>query len=538
MVAAVLACLHLLLTPALWPVDETAHVAYADHVASHLTLPEVDDPIPSDRPWPGLDQRLGWERQRGYDGRQDIWTANHPPLPSLAQGVVLRVGLLVSPSLALGLARLTSVAWFLVAVWLAMHLAALLLPGRPRAVLGAGLLLAITPTATHVSGLVFTDAAAMAAMTGCLLVGARMVLEGPSPVLRWWMAAAAGAAGLIRVSVLPAVAVMVGLALVAHLRDPEEAASPAEGVRTVGVPIAVAMLPAALFWLRNLVLLGGVSGSAALLEKFDRAPNDPLESLLTDRWFWLRLWNRLWADLTTGHWNVWPRRGVTELILWLVVAGLAWQVAVRGRALWSGARLREALPMPRDLVLVWGAIGLLVLAQVSAVVTFHSAGGSLHGRYLLGVHPVLCIAAVWLAGSMPRVGVAAVAALHALAGTAGVWLLVDLVRSGSSTWNRGPLRIDLPHLAGVWTGPLAMALVLVGLLAVASLAVSLRDLPADPPTPWPGRRRTPAVRAGRSRPAVRRTAQAGRRAATAAARPGLTSSHAERSSIGMPRPYR
>ena len=529
--AAVLASVHLLVTPALWPVDETAHIAYADHLVTELALPEVDDPIPADRPWPGLDQRLGWERHRGYDGRQDIWTANHPPGPSLVHGIALRLGLLVNPAVAILLARLTSVAWFVLAVHLSDRLARRLLPGRPRAALVAPLLVALTPTATHVAGLAFTDAAAMAATIGCLLVGTTIALDGPSPRRSGWLAVAAGGAALTRVSVLPVVLAMLVLAMLGHHRAARrgavvegdgaggavvEGAAPQvwwrDGLRGALLPAGLAMVPAALFWLRNLVLLGGISGSSALLEKFERTPNDPLATLVTDRFFWLRLWNRMWADLTTGHWNVWPRRSLTELVLLVVLAAAAWHLAVLARRAWAGREdtgpwvgavaSDAARAVRRAHVQVWMVLGGLVAVQVGAVVTFHSAGGSLHGRYLLGVHPLTCIAAAALVGSVPAVGRWALGVLPLLAATTGVWLLTDLARAGSTTWNRGPLQIELPTLLGAWTGPAVMVLALVGLVALGRTLGALWQLPADPVTGWPPaevreRRGSAGRRAGR-----------------------------------------
>ncbi|CAN5494663.1 hypothetical protein BH23ACT9_BH23ACT9_04400 [soil metagenome] len=79
--AAVMAMAHAVATPAFWPVDETSHVAYADHLATEHALPRIDSPIPRTLDYPGLSQRLAWERDQQRDGREDIWTSNHPPLP-------------------------------------------------------------------------------------------------------------------------------------------------------------------------------------------------------------------------------------------------------------------------------------------------------------------------------------------------------------------------------------------------------------------------------------------------------------------------
>ncbi len=502
--AALLSVAHGLATPAFWPVDETSHVAYADHLVRNLELPRIDDPIPADLPYPGLSERLGWERDQLRDGRQDIWTSNHPPLPYVVQGVALVVGdTLGGGTLAVLLARLTSVPWLLLGVWATMQLAFLLAPrsvpgGHDRlqpedVAVAAGTIVAVTGTLSHLGGLVFNDVPAFAMSTLCLYLGARVAFAGLDPRRLTQLGLLAGAASLTRISCLPAVGVMVLLAAYGWWRDPAALRVPGRA-RAVAVG-AAAMVPAAAFWLRNIVLYGDMTAAGELLQKFDRDVNAPVLSLLTDRFFWLRLWNRMLEDLTTGHWAVGLRAALTEIVLIAVLVGLGfavWGWVRAGRPLvltddrgsvdltlvaddrrlsWHGlvAALRGR---PRRVVWLLGS--LLPLSLLASTVQFHAVGGSLHGRYVLGGHSLVATAMVLLLASMPRIGrwTAVVVAVPLF--VVDVALVQALLRYRSETWAREGITLDLPLLAGGSTGPLVMMLLVAAGVALTAVVAGHR----------------------------------------------------------------
>jgi hypothetical protein len=509
--AGLLGLANLVGTPALWPVDETSHVAYADHLLRARALPTIDTPIPEDLPYSGMAQRLAWERLQHRDGRQDTWTSNHPPLPSTVQAVALAAGGAAGGGwLALVLARLTSTAWLLVGVWATAHLALLLAPAdreedharlrREDVAVLAATVVAVTPTLAHLAGVVFNDVPAFALSTLCLLVGARAAADGLTPRRLALAGALAGAAALTRVSCLPAVAVMAALCAYAWWRRPAP-------VRTRSGAAAallwvVALVPAAAFWLRNRALYGSVTASSVLFDKFGRDLNDPLAVLLPDPDFWQRLWNRMWGDLTTGHWSVGIRTTITEALLSAVLAALLLAVVRGGVRLlrrgdgggrarparrarppsggdpaWLPAWVLRRRPLRRagqalagsPRAVTWAVVWLLPAALLVSTVQFHSAGGSLHGRYLLGGHAVTATGLVLLLAGVPRVGRLLALLLPLPLFAVGASLTASLLVHGPAAWDRRGLTMRLPHLFGpasprasqLLLGAAALVLVLV-----------------------------------------------------------------------------
>ncbi|HUG84721.1 MAG TPA: hypothetical protein VMM13_09150 [Euzebya sp.] len=519
--AALLSLAHALATPAFWPVDETSHVAYADHLMAEGSLPVIDTPINDDLPYPGLNQRLIWERDQDREGRQDIWTSNHPPLPYLVQGAALRVGfVLAGGDGALMLARLTSTAWLLAGVWLTMRLAHLLAP-RPRAqtsptprsegsgphgdhrprsegsgpdgdhgprseglgegmatatagggaglrtitpdgvAYAAGAIVGTTPTLSHLGGVTFNDTAAFALSTACLLVGVLIAMRGVDMRRLLLLGAVCGAAAITRVSCLPAVGVAVLLLGYGGWRH--GVAIPRQRWALALVGATAPMLPAAAFWLRNLTLYGDVSASAELLDKFDRGLNAPVAVLVTDREFWLRLWDRMLGDLTTGHWAIGTRAAITQALLLVVLAAVVvtmWRLDITGGP-------RQWLANPR--AVSWAACLLLPAVLLVSTIQFHSAGGSLHGRYMLGGHAVVATALVVLLAQLPRIGRVVGLLVPAVLLLVNGFLLQALTLHHSITWTRRSVSMVLPQLTGTAAESLVSACIAVaaGLLAVS-----------------------------------------------------------------------
>lgn len=496
--ATLLSLAHALATPAFWPVDETSHVAYADHLVTQRSLPVIDTPISRDLPYPGLTQRLIWERDQDRDGRQDIWTSNHPPLPYLVQGVALRVGRWVAGGDgALLLARLTSTAWLVLGVWLTMHLAYLLAPrpdDRDRADPGsgaglrtispaavaytAGAIVATTPTLSHLGGVVFNDAAAFALSTACLLVGVQVAMRGVDLRRVLLLGGVCGAAALTRISCLPAVGVAVLLLGYGAWRH---GVSIAWDRRPLALLAAIPLLPAGWFWLRNIRLYGDVTASAELLDKFGRGLNDPISDLVTDRRFWMLLWDRMLGDLTTGHWAIGTRAAITEALLLAVLAAVVvtmWRMPLGGGP-------RQWLANPR--VVSWTACLLLPAALLVSTIQFHSAGGSLHGRYMLGGHAVVATMLVVLLVQLPRIGRVVGLAVPVVLLLVNGFLLQALTLHHSITWTRRSVSMVLPQLTGTAAEGLVSwcTAVAAGLLVVSIL----QHVPVRRPPDRPGRPR-------------------------------------------------
>ncbi len=476
--ATVLGLGHLLATPSMWPVDETAHIAYAESLVRTGTPPHIDDPLPQGvdaRAIPGLTERLRWEQDQNRDGRQDIWLSNHPPAAYLIQGVAFHAGrALAGGTLAVTLARATSVVWMAVGVWATMALATLLAgasPARDRRRLSpdqiglaAGLLVAVTPTLSHLAGVAFTDVPAFTTSTLCLLLGARIALEGPTPLRLYLLGPAIGLAVAVRTTSLPAAGIAGLLGLYGWWgarRGETDALADRSRRRTwpdlrglIGPALvaAVALTPAAVWALRNAALYGSVTASSYLLDKFERDVNAGAVETLVSSDSWLRLATRMVADLTTGHWNVGLRRDTVQLVLTLLFGAGLWWLLLTLRARHDQPPRSGSVRHTRHVLrATWALLSAVPISLAVAALLFHASGGSLHGRYVLAGHAVVVIAAVVWLSSLPRWSGVAVAVV------AGLLLIVDLsliwgvFAEDSGNWTRTTIRIQLPYVAGVAT---------------------------------------------------------------------------------------
>ena len=490
--AALLGVAHLAVVPTFWPVDETAHVAYATVLVEHGRVPSIDEPIPRDLRQPGLSQRLYWERDQGRLGRMDIWTANHPPLPYAIQGVALRLGDgLIGRGGGMALARLTSTAWLVLGVWATGVLAGRLaqpVRGRARRRWGpkpigalAATTVAVTPTLSHLAGVVFNDTAGFAMTTCCLLLGVETALRGPGRRTLPLLALLTAAGGLTRVTVLPAVGLMWLLVAYGWWRT-----APADRpiLRPQQALWGLAVLPPAAFWIGNVVRYGDPTASTWLLEKFHRDLNEPLATLLGSRTVWLRLWDRMLSDLTTGHWAGGLRADLTEAVLvaGLVGAGLGLARWVRGpRA--TPSRTRRHSPADRlrrnPVAVCWAACVVLVAFLALAALEFHASGGSLHGRYGIGGMAVVASGIVVLLAAAGRIGRVAATLVPAVLMAVNGLLLAAVINDHSATWRRPGIEIDLPRLTGDAGPALAAVLFLLATgLLVATLVAGPGTVPA------------------------------------------------------------
>lgn len=401
--------------PTYRPTDEASHVAYARELG-HGRLPTIDSPM-SGVGDPRLARVLG-SRDAVH---RTIWTANHPPLYYALAAVPLRIaevtghpirGVMAARLLSIGLSSLGLVALTFVVLQL--------VPGRPQLAVAATGLAALLPSFINMSAVVYNDSLAFLTSTCALAASVVLVVRGPSAARLAAVAATVSLAALTRASGL-LVAGVAGLAvLVAVWRSSEggtlhRLANAALGVSVVVVAVAAA---AGWFYLRNRMLYGDITGSAALLERFGRVPGGTVPRLLVDPGFWRSQQQRLWGVTT----NLPGSGGRLSRQLWLLgllpLAGLLF-----AGARWIGRMIRGAArPDPGRAIA--GALCVLLLGLLElSLAQFVSRGGGAHVRYLFpGMAAIGLAAAVGLA-ALPggRRGCPAVAML-AVMSVANLWV--------------------------------------------------------------------------------------------------------------------
>jgi hypothetical protein len=435
--------------PVYRPPDEASHVAYAREL-SHGRLPRIDTAISS-----GGDLRLTQELSGRDATHRTIWTANHPPLYYALVAVPLRVGSDTGhPIRGVLAARLVSVGLSALGLIVLAYVVLQLVPGRPQLAVAATGLVALLPSFISISARVYNDSLAFLTATMALAAAVVFVVRGPSAARLAAVAAAASLAALTRASGLlvagvAGVAVLVAVWRAGGGSAPRRLARAAVWTGAVGAAVAAAT---GWFYLRNLTLYGDITGSAALLDQFGRAPKATIVELLTDPSFWRLQQRRLW-DVTNLLPSTDPAPARHLWLLGLVpVAGLLLAGARRlARPSAGGSRVDPGRTMAFCLCVV--LLGLLQLSQVQ----FVSAGGGGHVRYLFpGLVTVGVIAAAGLA-ALPggRHGVPAVAMLLAMAAV-NLWLwwaYLDVGISQPPSWRAATLPGFLVGL-GLLTGAL------------------------------------------------------------------------------------
>jgi hypothetical protein len=451
--AVALGALWAVSVPAFWPVDELSHVAYARAI-SEGRLPTIEDPIPAGGV-PGIGRRLAFERDARHADRLDIWTANHPPLHPALAALPLGLGrVLGAPGLGFLGARLIAVLAMGLGVALTGVLARLLVPDRPLVPVGAAAFAALVPGVAHIAGLVMNDSLSFALCT-LLLVGTTLVVRGdrahPRAVLA--VGAVGAAAALTRVSALPLVALAGAACTLCAWRRAGARAGLRAAALTGGLPV----LGAGWFYLRNLRLYGDLTGTAALLRKFDRDPNAELGSVLTSGRYYVDQWDRLLGDLSTGVWTSGWREPAGRVVGAVLLAGLV--VAAVG---WLR---RRPLALPREAGAWVVPLGFL-LALVLASAQFHARGGSAHARYLVSALAVLAVVAAVAVGRLGGRASGRWLLLGVLLGLAvlnlGAW--VEFLDLGDRVWVEDDRPYPLLLVGGRWAST-AAAVALLALVA-------------------------------------------------------------------------
>lgn len=476
--------LHALQQPPFAPPDETAHVGYANEVAS-FRLPEI-------RRFPEVPiEAREWQAERSTAGDlryRSVWVANHPPLHYTAVAPLIWAGRMTEASDGgLVLMRFANVAFAAAGVVFTFLLALEMTRRNQRLALLAAALAALVPQGHAVFSQGLNDGLGFAAGTALVWAGARCLRRVDDLTRRDLVILAVAAAvgfGARAATMLLAVAV-VGVVAVARLVRPEQPApSTVERVRGAAGVAVLGLGPAVIafgwFYARNWVLYGDIGASQYLLEMFRREERGSVLEMFSRREIWSNVFEGLLSP-TTRQRLAPPGAAVLTLVAGVGVAF----------AFVTGRLRVSADPADDQRVLRW-QIGLC-LVTVSLIVTtiaqHASGGGNAHARYAM---PAIGVAAVLVVIGLERVW--SKWAPLALVMVAGWWALLNLpvdvdpnlprrVRDGGLP-PPSPLRV-LP-LSDGWRVGAAVLIVIGVTVATAALLATLRSttpgIPGNPGT--------------------------------------------------------
>jgi hypothetical protein len=464
------------------PPDELYHVGYAATILGGR-LPTLTTPLPaSGVPLPPDDGRL-----------RRVYVANHPPLFYAIAAVPLWLGeRLGAPRAGLLAARLLS-AWLAAAgVVMVAWLAALLVPARPRVVVGAAWLAALLPGLPHVSAFVYNDGLEFLAATAALVAAVAVIRRGPAPSRLAGLTAATAVAALTRAPGLGLVAIAGAAAAGGVLlhRDgrPTRRLLLAAGAGALVAGIAGGS--AIWFYLRNRSLYGSVTGAAYNQRLFGFEPQDHVLELLGSPAYLLRLYDGLW---------VWTRSNLPRVPaapILVAIPRVLGVLALAGLAVAAAGALRGRRPPRWDApaVLAWGLALAWLTGVYAMVAAYDGNGGHTHPRYLF---PALAVLAILGATGLDRlpggrrgrwlVGVA----LTQLALTVAAW--AGLVTALRGRRPEGPADL-LGALAGLlkaaglpwpWLPLVLAGAGLAGALALLTVALSQDRSPEPDDHPAP-----------------------------------------------------
>lgn len=412
--------LHAMQQPPFMPTDETAHVGYAQEVAS-WRLPEISDiaPIPIEA------RRWEAERSTANDIRyRGVWVANHPPLHYVA------VAPLIWTSRAVGatdggviLLRFANVAIAAVGVFFTFLLASELTRRNHRLAVLAAALAALVPQGHAVFSQALNDGMGFAVGTAMVWAGARCLRRIDTLTRRdltLLATVAVVAFGARAATMLLAIAVVGVVAVCRFTRAAGgEQLGRSTGVVLVGLGPALVLL--GWFYARNIVLYGDVGASQYLLELFRRERQGSVFAMITSWSLWSNVYEGLMSPSTRRR--LMPPGGAVLTIT--AAVGLS-VVFVSGR--FSSSRQdgdvvdgsdeeSESRTLRWQIALCVVAVGVIALT----IAQHASGGGSAHARYMM---PAIGVAAVLLVIGMERIW--SRWAPLALVTVAGWWALVNL----------------------------------------------------------------------------------------------------------------
>ncbi|HSP27257.1 MAG TPA: glycosyltransferase family 39 protein [Ilumatobacteraceae bacterium] len=475
--------LHALQQPPFWPTDETAHVGYAQEIASGR-LPQIREfpEVPVDaRQWQAERSMANDIRYRG------VWVANHPPLHYIAVAPLTMLSRAAdAPDAGLILMRFANVAFAAVGVVFTFLLASELTRRNHRLALLAAALAALVPQGHAVFSQGLNDGLGFAAGTAVVWAGARCIRRIDALTRRDLALLAVTAAvgfGSRAATMLLAVAVV---GVVALRRFTRPAASAGEQGRRAAHLVLIGLGPAVVvfgwFYVRNMVLYGDLGASQYLLEMFRRERRGSVFDMIV-RW-------SMWSNVYEGLMSPTTRRRIVppgSLVITLIAAVGVGSAFVAGRISRGGEFPTDAGAPADDRIaaahtLRWQlSLGLLTVGLIALTIAQHaSGGGNAHARYAM---PAIGVAAVLAVIGMERVR--SRWAPLALVAIAGWWALVNLpvdIDPGTMIRNRDdgqlapyPLRV-LPLSDGWRTA--AGALIVVGVVVAAGALLAMLRSPA------------------------------------------------------------
>lgn len=481
--------LHALQQPPFFPTDETAHVGYAQEIAS-FRLPEIrtfpEVPVEA-RQWQAERSTANDIRYRG------VWVANHPPLNYMA------VAPLIWASRATGasdggliLIRFANVAFAGVGVVFTFLLASELTRRNHRLALLAAALAALVPQGHAVFSQGLNDGLGFAAGTAVVWAGARCIRRIDALTRRdltLLAVTAVVAFGSRAATMLLAIAVVGFVAFRRFTRPaPSLQVQGRRAARVALIGLGPAVVVFGWFYVRNIVLYGDVGASQYLLEMFRRERRGSVLDMLV-RW-------PMWSSIYEGLMSPTTRRRMVppgSLVITLVAAVGVATVFITGRMSSNDESSAEEGPAGSDndraaraSTLRWQiTLGLVTVGLIALTLAQHaSGGGNAHARYAM---PAIGVAAVLLVMGMERIW--SRWAPFGLVMIAGWWALINLpvdVNPGIMVRNRDdgqlapyPLRV-LP-LSDGWRTASGVLIAVGVVVAVGVLLATLRTAPRPVP---------------------------------------------------------
>ena len=481
--------LHALQQPPFLPTDETAHVGYAQEIAS-FRLPEIrtfpEVPVEA-RQWQAERSTANDIRYRG------VWVANHPPLNYMA------VAPLIWASRATGasdggliLIRFANVAFAGVGVVFTFLLASELTRRNHRLALLAAALAALVPQGHAVFSQGLNDGLGFAAGTAVVWAGARCIRRIDALTRRdltLLAATAVVAFGSRAATMLLAIAVVGFVAFRRFTRPaPSLHVQGRRAARVALIGLGPAVVVFGWFYVRNIVLYGDVGASQYLLEMFRRERRGSVLDMLV-RW-------PMWSSIYEGLMSPTTRRRMVppgSLVITLVAAAGVATVFITGRMSSNDESFAEEGPAGSDhdratraSTLRWQiTLGLVTVGLIALTLAQHaSGGGNAHARYAM---PAIGVAAVLLVMGMERMW--SRWAPFGLVMIAGWWALINLpvdVNPGIMVRNRddgqlAPYPLRLLPLSDGWRTASGVLIAVGVVVAVGVLLATLRTAPRPVP---------------------------------------------------------
>lgn len=469
--------LHALQQPPFAAPDETAHVGYAQEVAS-FRLPEIrkfpEVPVAA-RQWQG-------ERSTANDiEHRGVWVANHPPLNYIAVAPLIWYSRHVdAPDGGLIYLRFANIAFAAAGVVFTFLLASEVTGRDHRLALLSAALVAVVPQGHAVFSQGLNDGLGFAAATAVVWAGVRCLRPVDAlsrrdlTLLAVTCAVAFGARAATMLVAVAVVGVVTIHRFLRPARNAEQRARRASRVAVIG--LGPAILAWGWFYVRNIVLYGDIGASKYLLEMFDRQPRGSVFEMFNSRFMWLRVYEGIMSPSTRER--IVPPGSFLLTLLSAIGVCLAF---ITGRLSRMSQRSDDAAALRWKL-----ATCLLIIAVIATTIAQHaSGGGNAHARYAM---PAIGVAAVLVVVGIERIW--SRWGPLALVFVAGWWAVLNVPVDIDPTLTRGaredgglppgPLRV-LP-LSDTWRDAAGVLLAVGVTVAAVVLVATMRSRQRADPT--------------------------------------------------------